>query len=284
MSNSWSVLKGLVPDIADHRMDIPRSNALGVGISALNLELAEKAMFEGVDQPGFQGFITITGVHGVVESQRDEELKRIHNRSFLSTPDGMPMVWLGKWNGFSYMSRVYGPELMLNIMKSSAGSAHRHYFFGGAEGVAQDLRDKLENRFEGLKVAGTYTPPFRPLTENEEQNLYDELQKLRPHFFWVGLSTPKQEKFMHAFLAKYDRLTQNWDHGMVMVGVGAAFDFHSGRVKQAPYWIQRSGFEWLFRTVMDPKRLFKRYAISNSFFISRIIPQMMKLKKYPMPK
>ena len=103
-------------------------------------------------------------------------------------------------------------------------------------------------------------------------------------FFWVGLSTPKQEKFMHGFLAKYPGLTKDWDHGLVMVGVGAAFDFHSGRVRQAPYWIQRSGFEWLFRVLMDPRRLFKRYAVSNSFFLSRIIPQMMGLKKYSMPK
>lgn len=262
-------------------MTIPRSNVLGVGISVLNLELAEEAMFKGVDEPRLQGFVTITGVHGVVESQKDEELKKIHNRSYLSTPDGMPMVWLGWWNGFDYMDRVYGPELMLNIMKSSALSGHSHFFFGGADGVAQELKGKLETRFDGLKVSGTYTPPFRPLTDKEEQALYDELQKLKPHFFWVGLSTPKQEKFMHGFLSKYPELTKGWTHGLIMVGVGAAFDFHSGKIKQAPRWIQRSGFEWLFRTCMDPKRLFKRYAVSNSYFLWKIFPQMMGLKKYP---
>jgi len=263
---------------------ISRSNALGVGISALNLDLAEESMFEAANEGGFQGFVTITGVHGVVESQHDEELKKIHNQSFLSTPDGMPMVWLGKWNGFSHMDRVYGPELMLNIMKSSSLSGHGHYFFGGADGVAQDLKSKLEERFDNLKVTGTMTPPFRPLEDSEEKALYDELQEQKPHFFWVGLSTPKQEKFMHGFLKKYPDLTKGWDHGLVMVGVGAAFDFHSGRVNQAPYWIQRSGFEWLYRTCMDPKRLFKRYAISNSYFLSRIFPQMMGLKKYEMNK
>ena len=265
-------------------MDIPRSNVLGVGISALNLELAEKAMYEGADQPAQQGFVTITGVHGVVESQHDDELKRIHNRSYLSTPDGMPMVWLGRWNGYGYMDRVYGPELMLNIMKSSSKSGHTHYFFGGADGVAQELEEKLVERFDGLNVVGTYTPPFRPLNEDEEQALHDELQEKKPHFFWVGLSTPKQEKFMHGFLAKYPDLTKDWPHGLIMVGVGAAFDFHSGKIKQAPRWIQRSGFEWLFRICMDPKRLFKRYAISNTYFLSRIFPQMMDIKKYPMPR
>lgn len=266
--------------ISKNNMSIPRSNVLGVGISALNLELAEQAMYEGADKPSMQGFVTITGVHGVVESQHDEQLKRIHNRSYLSTPDGMPMVWMGKWNGFSHMDRVYGPELMLNIMKSSVVSEHSHYFFGGADGVAQELKDNLEGRYNGLKVMGTYTPPFRPLTEDEEQSLYNELQTLRPHFFWVGLSTPKQEKFMHGFLSKYPFLTKEWDHGLIMVGVGAAFDFHSGKIKQAPRWIQRSGFEWLFRVFMDPKRLFKRYAVSNSYFLWKVFPQMMGLKKY----
>lgn len=261
--------------------DIPaRVNVLGVGISRLNLELAEETMFRGVETDGFQGFITITGVHGVVESQKDEELKRIHNRSFLSTPDGMPMVWMGKINQHEEMDRVYGPELMLNIMKTTAESGHGHYFFGGAEGVADELKEKLESRFSGLKVSGTMCPPFRPLEDSEEEDLYNQLQEQKPHFFWVGLSTPKQEKFMHGFLNKYPDLTKGWGHGMVMIGVGAAFDFHSGKVQQAPYWIQRSGFEWLYRITQDPKRLFKRYMISNSFFVSRILPQLLGVKKY----
>ena len=258
----------------------PRSNVLGVGISALNLQTAEEALYAGADCPEFQGFVTVTGVHGVVESQHDEELKRIHNRSFLSTPDGMPMVWMGKFNGFSEMDRVYGPEFMLNVMQSSSQSGHSHYFFGGAEGRADELKEKLTNKFPGLKVSGTMCPPFRPLNEEEEQALYQELQELKPHFFWVGLSTPKQERFMHGFLEKYPDLTKDWPHGLVMLGVGAAFDFHSGHVKQAPYWIQRSGFEWLFRITQDPKRLFKRYAISNTHFLSRIILQIIGIKKY----
>ncbi|MGE9266982.1 MAG: WecB/TagA/CpsF family glycosyltransferase [Verrucomicrobiales bacterium] len=261
-----------------------RSNALGVGISPLNLELADEALFSAADQAGFQGFVTITGVHGVVESQFDEELKKIHNRSYLSTPDGMPMVWLGRWNGFSHMDRVYGPDLMLQTVAKSARTGHRQYFFGGAPGVADELKEKLATRFPGLEVCGTMCPPFRPLSEEEEQALHDDLQEKKPHFFWVGLSTPKQEKFMHAFLAKYPHLTKDWDHGLVMLGVGAAFDFHSGKVKQAPRWIQRSGFEWLFRVCMDPKRLWKRYAKSISYFISHIIPQMMGLRDYPLKK
>jgi N-acetylglucosaminyldiphosphoundecaprenol N-acetyl-beta-D-mannosaminyltransferase len=264
--------------------EIRRVNVLGVGISVLNLSLAEKAIYTAVDQAGFQGFVTITGVHGVVESQRDEELKKIHNRSYLTTPDGMPMVWLGKWNGNEQMDRVYGPEFMLNIIKSSSESGHRHYFFGGAEGIADKLKEKLTKHFNGLQVVATTCPPFRSLNEKEEQELHDELQQKRPHFFWVGLSTPKQEKFMHGFLKNYPDLSKDWDHGLVMLGVGAAFDFHSGTVKQAPYWVQRSGFEWLFRTLMDPVRLLPRYIRSNTVFIIRIILQMTGIKKYKLIK
>lgn len=260
-----------------------RVNVLGVGISVLNLELTERQLFEAADRPDFQGFVTITGVHGVVESQKDEELKKIHNRSFLSTPDGMPMVWIGQWSGHREMDRVYGPELMLKVMESSSKTGHGHYFFGGARGVADELKENLVDRFDGLNVVGTMCPPFRALTEEEEENLYEKLQAIKPHFFWVGLSTPKQEYFMHNFLKKYKDLTKDWGHGMVMLGVGAAFDFHSGKIKQAPYLIQRSGFEWLYRITQDPKRLLKRYAVSNSVFIYKLCLQIAG-KKFPIVK
>jgi len=262
----------------------PRVNVLGVGISVLNLDRAVEHLLAGSKKAEFSGFVTITGVHGVVESQRDPELLKIHNRSFLSTPDGMPMVWMGKQAGHQEMSRVYGPDLMLALSEATSGGKHEHYYFGGAEGVADDLKAKMEERIPGLKVAGTMTPPYRPLTDEEEQQLFDELQELRPHFLWVGLGTPKQEQFMHGFLKRHPGLTKGWDHGLIMLGVGAAFDFHTGRVKQAPKFIQRSGFEWLFRLCMDPKRLWKRYAVSNSIFLSRIFPQLIGLKKYEMSK
>lgn len=261
---------------------VSRINVLGVGISVLNLDSAQKQLLDAVDLPGFQGYVTITGVHGVVESQHDEELKKIHNNSFLTTPDGMPMVWLGKWHGHQEMDRVYGPEVMIDMMAATDGTSHSHYFFGGAEGVSQALQIKLRGKFPRLNVVGSNTPPFRPLTADEEQTLHDELQAKKPHFFWVGLSTPKQERFMHSFLVKYPDLTKSWPHGLVMLGVGAAFDFHSGRVRQAPYWVQRSGFEWLFRCITDPVRLIPRYLIANLSFLRRIIPQMMGITCYEM--
>lgn len=261
-----------------------RSNVLGVGVSALNMPLAIDYLFQGADQPGQSGFVTVTGVHGVVESQSDDELKKIHNRSYLTTPDGMPMVWIGWLNGYNDMDRVYGPDLMLEILARSQDSGHKHYLFGGSDGVVDLLAESLVRKFPQVNMVGKTTPPFRPLTDEEEQLLVVELTEKKPHFLWVGLSTPKQERFMHDLLAKYPDLTKDWDHGLIMLGVGAAFDFHAGLVKQAPYWMQRSGLEWLFRTCMEPKRLWKRYAVSNTKFLTLFFLHVTGLKKYPLIK
>ena len=261
-----------------------RINVLGVGVSILDMQAAVSKIIAGADQPEHAGYVTVTGVHGVIESQRDTELKKVYNQSFLSTPDGMPMVWVGRTLGHRKISRVYGPDLMLEISKASADTQRAHYYFGGNDGVADKLKSDLENRFEGLNVVGTMTPPFRPMTAEEDQNLVDELQRLKPHFFWVGLGAPKQERFMHDFLQRHPDLTADWDHGMIMLGVGAAFDFHTGRLRQAPKFMQRCGFEWLFRLAMEPSRLWKRYAYSNSMFLCRIFPQLLGLKKYEMDR
>ena len=122
---------------------VPRVNVLGVGISALNMDTALEKVLEGADRPGFAGYVTVSGVHGVMESFRDKELKRIHNRSYLSTPDGMPMVWLAKWHGQAQVARVYGPDLMLEMVSATARTGRKHYFWGGNEGVAEDLAGRL---------------------------------------------------------------------------------------------------------------------------------------------
>ena len=265
-------------------VNIPRTNVLGVGISALNIPLAAEQAFEAVKRDGFGGFVTVTGVHGVIESQKDDELRRIHNRSFLSTPDGMPMVWMSRWSGHEEVDRVYGPDLMLEVFRRSESSGEGHYLFGGGDGVGDLLAEKLREQFPKVRIVGTMTPPFRPLTDEEDDALAAEIREKKPHFFWVGLSTPKQEKFMHAFLKKYPDLLDGAGNGMLMFGVGAAFDFHAGLLKQAPRWMQRSGLEWFFRVCMEPRRLWRRYAVSNTTFLKAIIPQMMGWKKYPLEK
>ncbi|MFM8358377.1 MAG: WecB/TagA/CpsF family glycosyltransferase [Verrucomicrobiota bacterium] len=249
----------------------PRVNVLGVGISVLNLETAV-AVLAGAVRAGRRGYVCVTGVHGVMESQSDEALRRIHNASLLTTPDGMPMVWLGRQAGHRSMDRVYGPDLMERVFAWSQGSGATHFFYGGNTGVAEELKGRLEARFPGIRVVGTATPPFRPLTAGEENALVEQVAALRPDFFWVGLSTPKQERFMAAYLPRLET--------KVMLGVGAAFDFHAGRVDQAPRWIQRSGFEWLYRLAQEPRRLWRRYLRNNPLFLWKIAGQLSGWRKY----
>jgi N-acetylglucosaminyldiphosphoundecaprenol N-acetyl-beta-D-mannosaminyltransferase len=252
-------------------MPVERVNILGVGLSVINLQTALAAMAEAVAQRR-KGYICVTGVHGVIEAQDDPEFRRILNGAFLCTPDGMPMVWMGRLRGYKNMQRVYGPDLMMDVCAWSQKSGCRHFFYGGAEGVAELLRDKLVVRFPGLQVVGCYTPPFRPLNAEEVADLQKRIRESRPDILWVGLSTPKQEKFMAKFLPKLDVT--------LMVGVGAAFDFHSGRVKQAPHWMQRSGFEWFYRMCSEPRRLTKRYLRNNPRFAWKVVGQLLGWKKY----
>ena len=250
-----------------------RVNVLGVGVSVLNLETALAAI-AGAARARCKGYICVTGVHGVMEAQDDPAFRKILNNAFLCTPDGMPMVWMGKIRGQSEMRRVYGPDLMLDVCAWSEESGAKHFFYGGAPGVADALTEKLKAKFPKLEIAGTFTPPFRPLNAEEEKQFCETIRSAKPDILWVGLSTPKQEKFMAEFLPKLD--------ATLMIGVGAAFDFHSGRVKQAPLWMQRSGLEWFYRLCQEPRRLTKRYFKNNPLFALKIAGQLCGLKKYPL--
>jgi len=231
---------------------------LGVQVSALDLPTAVAQIVHAVDD-GQRGYVTFTGVHGVIESQDDAELRRILNESFITGADGMPLVWLGQRRAGEQVGRVYGPDAMLALCEATASGDYRHFFYGGGKGVADELAAKLTERFPGLTVAGTYTPPFRPLNDDEQRALEAHVAAVQPHFFWVGVSTPKQEKFMAEQLPRLDCA--------MMLGVGAAFDFHSGRKPQAPLWMRRAGLEWLYRLLSEPRRLAGRYLRNNTRFI-----------------
>jgi N-acetylglucosaminyldiphosphoundecaprenol N-acetyl-beta-D-mannosaminyltransferase len=252
----------------------PRVNVLGVGISVLSLDLAVKEVLSAASS-GKRGYICVTGVHGVSEAQADSQFKSILNESFLTTPDGMPMVWMGRIRGHSGMTRVYGPDLMLEVFRGSASKGLTHYFYGSAPGVAAELKDRMERQFPGAKVVGTMSPPFRALATDEEEALAREVASLSPDIFWVGLSTPKQERFM----------AEHWRKlaATLFIGVGAAFDFHTGRVRQAPRWMQGLGLEWLFRLGCEPRRLWKRYLKNNPLFVIRALGQLSGLRRYPLP-
>jgi len=251
-----------------------RVNVLGVGISVLNLRTALAAIAAAVSERR-KGYVCVTGVHGVMEAQDDGAFKKILNDAFLCTPDGMPMVWAGKLNGHSEMGRVYGPDLLLEVCAWSETSGAKQFFYGGADGVAELLAQKLKAKFPKLEIVGTFTPPFRALNAVEEIKLREQVGISQPDIFWVGLSTPKQEKFMAEFLPKLD--------ATLMIGVGAAFDFQSGRVRQAPRWMQRSGLEWIYRLGCEPRRLAKRYFRNNPLFALKYFSQLTGLKKFPSP-
>jgi N-acetylglucosaminyldiphosphoundecaprenol N-acetyl-beta-D-mannosaminyltransferase len=251
--------------------NVRRVNILGIGVSAIDTRQA----LETIDQwiaSGAQHYICVTGVHGVMESQRDEGLRRIHNEAGLVTPDGMPLVWLSRLSGADHVERVYGPDLMLACCASSVPKHYRHFFYGGPDGVAQKLAERLSDRFPGLLVAGCYTPPFRDLTIQEDREVIARINDAVPHIVWVGMSTPKQERWMHQHCG---RIT-----APVLVGVGAAFDFHAGLKRQAPQWMQRSGLEWSFRLMTEPRRLWRRYLTNNPLFIWRILLQATGVTRY----
>ena len=250
---------------------IKRFNVLGVAMSALNLPIATEAVMTALRERR-KGYICLRDVHGVILAQNDAAFRQILNSAFLTTPDGMPLVWLGRRAVGSYVDRVYGPDLMLEVFQATERTPFRHFFYGGAPGVAEKLRQRLEARFPGAHVVGTYSPPFRPLNQAEEADLAAQVAAAKPDLFWVGLSTPKQEKFMAEFLPRLETA--------VMIGVGAAFDFHSGTVVQAPRWMQRSGLEWLFRLGCEPRRLWKRYLINNPLFVARLTLQLTGVRKY----
>jgi N-acetylglucosaminyldiphosphoundecaprenol N-acetyl-beta-D-mannosaminyltransferase len=253
-------------------MDVRTVNVLGVEISVLDQERTREFLFEAVRE-GKRGYVTVTGVHGVSEAQEDAELKRILNGSVLCTPDGMPMVWMGRLQGHRSIRRVYGPDLMLNLCQHSPPAGLTHFFYGGNPGVAEELKEVLERKFSGLQVVGTYCPPFRPLNPNELAELRARVRETRPDFFWVGLSTPKQERFMAAHLPLLPE-------AKILIGVGAAFDLLTGRLRQAPRWMQGTGLEWLFRVTQEPKRLWKRYFVNNPLFLLRAAGQLTGLRKY----
>ena len=239
-------------------MAVDQVDVLGVRVSCIDLDLA-LAFFDDVIASGRRTYVCITGVHGVMESVRDEELRDIHARAGLVTPDGMPMVWAGRYAGSSTIRRVYGPDLLQLVGRASPPRGWRSFFYGASPGVPDLLADTLVAANPGLQVAGTLSPPFRPLTQDEQVDHAAIINASGADIVWVGLSTPKQERWMASMRPLLE--------APVLVGVGAAFDIVSGLVPQAPAWVQRSGLEWLFRLGTEPRRLWRRYLSNNPRFL-----------------
>jgi N-acetylglucosaminyldiphosphoundecaprenol N-acetyl-beta-D-mannosaminyltransferase len=252
----------------------PRLNVLGVGISAVDMDSALDRIDGWIRRRESQ-YVCVATVHGVMECQRDPSLRSVFNASGLTTPDGMPLVWLSWLYRLRHVRRVYGPDLMLALCERSVRQGYRHYFYGGAPGVVERLAARLRQRFPELQIAGTYTPPFRAMTADEDAEAVQAINRAGPDIVWVGLGSPKQDRWMATHVGRVS--------ASVLIGVGAAFDFHAGRKRQAPRWIQRGGLEWLFRLSQEPHRLWRRYLIDNPLFVALVLLQATGTRRYSPP-
>ena len=249
--------------------DILRENLVGVQICALTLERTVQIILDW-HRRGKRESISMCTAHTLVECLRTPELQQRVNRAGLATPDGMPLVWLLHRRGHADVGRVYGPDLMLALCQAGLPLGLRHYFYGAAPGVAQALSDRLQERFPGLIVAGTHAPPFGSAPPETD---IDRINEAQADIVWVGLGTPKQDFWISEHRGAIS--------ATALIGVGAAFDFHSGRVRQAPAWIRRSGLEWAFRFIQEPRRLWRRYLVDNVIFLWNVILQELRMRSYP---
>ena len=239
------------------KAQIPTCNILGVNIAAINMEwLVEYLDKNLLDIKG--DYICVSNVHTTVTSYEDASYCAVQNGGLMAIPDGGPLSTVGRRRGCKNMARTTGPSLMGEIFKISAKKGYRHYFYGSKQETLELLEKKLKENYPGIKIAGMYSPPFRPLTEEEDKAVIERINEANPDFVWIGLGAPKQEKWMAAHQGKIDGL---------MLGVGAGFDYYSENIKRAPMWMQKHNLEWVYRLVQDPKRLFKRYWSTNTKFI-----------------
>jgi N-acetylglucosaminyldiphosphoundecaprenol N-acetyl-beta-D-mannosaminyltransferase len=247
-----------------------RFPVLGVGVSAVQIPQVIELLERWILERSGPHYVAVTGMHGITEAQYDPQFRSILRAADLVVPDGMPLVWIGRWRGFRIRRRVYGPELMATFFQET-GDRYRHFFYGGAPGVADRLAQVAGQRY-GIRVVGTYCPPFRPLTEEEDREAMQVIAESRADVLWVGLSTPKQERWMSEHLSKISV--------PVMLGVGAAFDLNAGTLRQAPSWMREHGLEWFFRLAAEPRRLWHRYLVLGSKFAWNVSLELLGLKAF----
>lgn len=243
-----------------HRIEkqsIPVCPILGVELAAIDmpwlLEFTEKNLKELSGD-----YICVSNVHTTVTAYQNPDYLAVQNGGILAIPDGGPLSSTGRKRGYGKMQRVTGPDYMQKVLTLGLSKGWRHFFYGGTQETLDILSRVLPERYPGIQIAGMYSPPFRSLSEEEEQEIIEKINGENPDFVWVALGAPKQEVWMRDHQGKL--------HGL-MVGVGAAFDFEAGNIQRAPMWMQNHNLEWLYRLVQDPRRLFKRYFVTNTVYL-----------------
>lgn len=239
------------------KMIIPTVDILGVHIADINMDWLLKFTQANIKELSGD-YICVANVHATVTASEDEEYRAVQNGGIMAIPDGGPLSTEGRKRGAKNIARTTGPSYMGEILKVSPERGYRHYFYGSTEKTLEKLYENLTHDYPGIQISGMYSPPFRPMTEEEDRAIVERINETEPDFLWVGLGAPKQEKWMAAHQGKVKGL---------MVGVGAGFDYFAGNIERAPQWMQRANLEWFYRLIQDPKRLFKRYMVTNSKFI-----------------
>lgn len=247
-------------------------SVLGVRLDAVQIPEVVREIEGWIEEGKEGGFVAVANTHVVMESQQDLSFKQLINSADLCVPDGMPLIWCGRLRGHSLRRRVYGPELMLTFCRETAAKGYRHFFYGGAPDALNELAERLRESCPGIQIAGAHSPPFRPLTREEDDEVIERINRARADVLWVGLGCPKQERWIH-------------DHRRqlkvaAILAVGQAFDLVSGRKKPAPAWMSEHGLEWLFRFIQEPRRLWRRYLVYNTKFICSVSLELLGVKRF----
>jgi N-acetylglucosaminyldiphosphoundecaprenol N-acetyl-beta-D-mannosaminyltransferase len=243
---------------------------LGIPVAMLDYEKAMDIM-DAMVSGHERGYVCAVAVHALMVAQDDPEMHAALLGSTLILPDGMPLVWAANWLGEDLPDRIYGPELMRRYNERCAKQGHRVWLYGGRdEGWLAELRYSMRRRNPAINIVGGYARPFSPLTVEEEDAIVERINQARPDVLWLGIGAPNQEKWMARMRGRLDV--------PVMCGVGAAFDFHAGRISQAPEWMQKRGLEWMHRMAEEP-RLFPRYAYYNPRFIWALAGQLLRERR-----
>ncbi len=254
-------------------VDVRTREILGVPVALVDYDHAIAVMDDLIARRD-RGYVCAAPVHALVVAQDDPEMLAALRGATLVVPDGMPVVWAANLLGEQLADRVYGPELMLRYSDHSARRGHRVWLYGGRDqGSLAQLALSLRQRHPGIRVVGGFSPPFRPLAADEEESIARQINEARPDVLWVGIGVPRQEKWMARMRERLDV--------PVMCGVGAAFDFHAGRVSMAPTWMQERGLEWIYRTYQEPRRLLGRYMTTNPRFVASFARQYLAERSRP---
>lgn len=240
---------------------IPTVDILGVRIAAINMEWLLEFSKKHIQELSGD-YMCVSNVHTTVMSYKDNEYRNIQNGGIMAIPDGGPLSTVGRKRGATNMRRTTGPSYMEAILKMSDKYGWKHYLYGSTPQTINRVKEVIENMYPKIKIVGTYSPPFRPISQTEDENIIKSINDASPDFIWVALGAPKQEKWMAQHQGKVKGF---------MVGVGAGFDYLAGNIKRAPRWMQKNNLEWLYRLIQDPKRLFKRYLITNSVFLWNVV-------------